>query len=258
MMKERFIDAEVKLALGNFEGDYVGFYKTFVVLWIIFGLGYLAMILNYISRMMRCKQIRRVERKLSSSIYQTQQKMGQRLDEVYQILHDVSRNRTSRPRNRMAIKRMQSFPAPELKDQNHNTKIQKLLNLVQTLKEEPPPPRPRRLSLPLPVSSALQPAIYGRGSLQVFSSTALVNGPKESKCNGYQKKPPKSLPYLVPGEPENKSTKTAATRNLDQDRYRPRRPSVAVIDVISAEPPIDIAISGRTVINMEGLQCTRV
>ncbi|GIX85230.1 potassium channel subfamily K member 10 [Caerostris extrusa] len=34
---------------GNFEGDYVGFYKTFVVLWIIFGLGYLAMILNYIS-----------------------------------------------------------------------------------------------------------------------------------------------------------------------------------------------------------------
>lgn len=80
---------------GNFEGDYVGFYKTFVVLWIIFGLGYLAMILNYISRMMRCKQIRRVERKLSSSIYQTQQRVGQRLDEVYHILSDVSRVRSS-------------------------------------------------------------------------------------------------------------------------------------------------------------------
>ncbi|GFU06166.1 open rectifier potassium channel protein 1 [Nephila pilipes] len=245
---------------GNFEGEYVGFYKTFVVLWIIFGLGYLAMILNYISRMMRCKQIRKVERKLSSSIYQTQQKMGQRLDEVYQILHDVSRSRTTRPRNRVAIKRMQSFPAPEFKDQNHNNKIQKLLNLVQTLKEEEPPPRPRRLSLPLPASSGLQPAIYGRGSLQVFSSTALMNRQKEVMGNGYQKKPPQSMNLTLPEESEAKNINSPTAERVDsrEQRYRPRRPSVAVIDVISAEPQIDIAINRRTVIDMEGLQCTRV
>ncbi|CAL1300981.1 unnamed protein product [Larinioides sclopetarius] len=244
---------------GNFEGEYVGFYKTFVVLWIIFGLGYLAMILNYISRMMRCKQIRRVERKLSSSIYQTQQRMGQRLDEVYQIIHDVSRNRATRPRNRVAIKRMQSFPAPEIKDQNHNTKIQKLLTLVQTLKEEQPPPRPRRLSLPLPATSGLQPAIYGRGSLQVFSSAALINGQKEQMGNGFQKKPHKSMKLMVPVEPE-KMHINSDKKNLDshRDRHRHRRPSVAVIDVISAEPPKDIALTGRTIIDMEGLQCTRV
>ncbi|CAL1300980.1 unnamed protein product [Larinioides sclopetarius] len=254
-----FFAITVVTTIGNFEGEYVGFYKTFVVLWIIFGLGYLAMILNYISRMMRCKQIRRVERKLSSSIYQTQQRMGQRLDEVYQIIHDVSRNRATRPRNRVAIKRMQSFPAPEIKDQNHNTKIQKLLTLVQTLKEEQPPPRPRRLSLPLPATSGLQPAIYGRGSLQVFSSAALINGQKEQMGNGFQKKPHKSMKLMVPVEPE-KMHINSDKKNLDshRDRHRHRRPSVAVIDVISAEPPKDIALTGRTIIDMEGLQCTRV
>lgn len=43
--------------VGNFEGDYIWIYKAAVVLWIIFGLGYLAMILNYISRAMRSKKV---------------------------------------------------------------------------------------------------------------------------------------------------------------------------------------------------------
>ncbi|KAG8195714.1 hypothetical protein JTE90_002977 [Oedothorax gibbosus] len=234
---------------GNFVGEYVSVYKTFVVLWIIFGLGYLAMILNYISRMMRCKQIRRVERKLSSSIYQTQQRFGQRLDSVYHILHDASRSRVSKTRNRIVLKRMQSYPAPELKDQNHNNhKIQKLLSLVQALKEEEPKPRPRRLSLPLPTNNLLQNGNFPRGSLQVFSPSAFGN----KFANGYPKhRTQKSVDLLFP---VGKSVDFV----IGDETYRPRRPSVSVIDVISAEPTTEIVRDRRTVIDLEGLQCTRV
>ncbi|XP_015904277.1 potassium channel, subfamily K, member 16-like [Parasteatoda tepidariorum] len=255
---------------GNFEGNYVGVYKTFVVLWIIFGLGYLAMLLNYISRMMRCKQIRKVERKLSSSIYVTQQRMGQRLDEVYQIIQDVSKTRTMKPRNRAALKRMQSFPAPELKDQNHNNKIQKILTLVQAVKEEEPQIRPRRLSLPLPTSPGLTSANFGRGSLQVFSS-AILNGPQQQTTqykmgNGHLLKPPKTI-TLAPSDLEINRCATRQETSTTVDEEKPhrsnyiRRPSIAVIDVISAEFPslnVKTTPNARTIIDLEGLQCTEV
>ncbi|KFM63647.1 hypothetical protein X975_22968, partial [Stegodyphus mimosarum] len=220
------------------------------------------MILNYISRMMRCKQIRRVERKLSSSIHHTQQRVGQRLDEVYHILQDVSRTRTIRPRNRAALKRMQSFPAPELKDRNHNHKIQKLLTLVQTLREEEPPARPRRFSLPLPVSPTLQPANFGRGSLQVFTT----NGPcrqrseREIVRNGYQRKlQDKPATLVAPTDIEIRA-EILDSPNIERDRSRCHTPmsKLTIIDVISAEPKSDFVADRRTVIDMEGLQCTRV
>lgn len=239
---------------GNFEGPYVAVYKTFVVLWIIFGLGYLAMILNYISRMMRCKQIRRVERKLSTSIHHTQQRMGQRLDEVYHILQDVSRSRTIKPRNRAALKRMQSFPAPELKDRNHNHKIQKLLDLVQTLKDEQPTPRPRRLSLPLPTSPTMQSAMHGRGSLQVFTTTNLLQATEEITRNGFQrrlKKQDLQVDVIV------NDINALRVDNKEQKKINIKlKPEV--VDVISAEPPIEALTDRRTVIDMEGLQCTEV
>ncbi|XP_054722859.1 LOW QUALITY PROTEIN: potassium channel subfamily K member 4-like [Uloborus diversus] len=247
----------------NFEGPYVGVYKTFVVLWIIFGLGYLAMILNYISRMMRCKQIRRVERKLSTSIHHTQQRVGQRLDEVYQILHDVSRSRTIKPRNRAPLKRMQSFPAPELRDRNHNHKIQRLLKLVQTLKEDEPAPRPRRLSLPLPISPNLQPANYGRGSLQVFTTSSESHQKPAQNVvkNGYGLKPPPALQTVVAAadlEINLAVNDTSIPVPRQQHKCAAKPPTVAFIDVISAEPHIEASTDRRTVIDLEGLQCTRV
>lgn len=130
----------------NFDRDYIWIYKTGVVLWIIFGLGYLAMILNYISRAMRCKHIRRVERRLSTSFHHTQQKFGQRIDEIYHILQEFSKKQ---PKNgRHGMPRVQSFPNPEtpilqeeketVRDKNHNRdyQIQRLLNLVQSLKDD--------------------------------------------------------------------------------------------------------------------------
>lgn len=129
---------------GNFDGDYIWIYKTGVVLWIIFGLGYLAMILNYISRAMRCKQIRRMENRLSTSFQNTQQKFGQRLDEIHRLLQEFSSKQKS---HRKSIWRGKSCKQDEddlsaeslcANDKNHNRddQIQRLLTLVETLKEE--------------------------------------------------------------------------------------------------------------------------
>lgn len=129
---------------GNFDGDYIWIYKTGVVLWIIFGLGYLAMILNYISRAMRCKQIRRMENRLSTSFHNTQQKFGQRLDEIQKILQDFSTKQKShkrsiwRSRNGKQARDDISTESLPVHDKNHNRddQIQRLLTLVETLKQE--------------------------------------------------------------------------------------------------------------------------
>lgn len=150
---------------------------------------------------------------------------------------------------------MQSFPAPELKDRNHNHKIQKLLALVQTLREEEPSPRPRRLSLPLPNSPTLQPAMHGRGSLQVFT-TNNRESMGEITRNGFQKKfTTKDLDIDV-------IVNDFST--LKGDNQQRKKVTIAdvtrseTVDVISAEPPIEVLADRRTIINMEGLQCTEV
>lgn len=150
---------------------------------------------------------------------------------------------------------MQSFPAPELKDRNHNHKIQKLLALVQTLREEEPSPRPRRLSLPLPNSPTLQPAMHGRGSLQVFT-TNNRESMGEITRNGFQKKfTTKDLDIDVI------VTDFSTLKGDNQQRKKVTIADVTrseTVDVISAEPPIEVLADRRTIINMEGLQCTEV
>lgn len=150
---------------------------------------------------------------------------------------------------------MQSFPAPELKDRNHNHKIQKLLALVQTLREEEPSPRPRRLSLPLPNSPTLQPAMHGRGSLQVFT-TNNSESIGEITRNGFQKKFTTNdleVDVIVNdiSTLRGDSQKRKKVNILDVTRSE-------TVDVISAEPPIEVLADRRTIINMEGLQCTEV
>ena len=148
---------------------------------------------------------------------------------------------------------MQSFPAPELKDRNHNHKIQKLLALVQTLKEEEPSPRPRRLSLPLPNSPTLQSAMHGRGSLQVFTSNSREG---EITRNGFglQMKPTtKDLEVNVIVNDISTLKREKREREQAKSTIKPE-----TIDVISAEPPIEALADRRTIINMEGLQCTEV
>ncbi|XP_065347355.1 open rectifier potassium channel protein 1 isoform X2 [Cloeon dipterum] len=46
----------------------LGAYRAFIVLWIMFGLGYLAMILSFITRAMRSSRLRRLEKRLAHRI----------------------------------------------------------------------------------------------------------------------------------------------------------------------------------------------
>lgn len=45
---------------GQFDGDFVWLYKIVVVLWIIFGLAYLSMILNFISQGLRSHKMQHI------------------------------------------------------------------------------------------------------------------------------------------------------------------------------------------------------
>lgn len=149
---------------------------------------------------------------------------------------------------------MQSFPAPELKDRNHNHKIQKLLSLVQTLKEEEPAPRTRRLSLPLPTSPTLQSANHGRGSLQVFTTNDHDQS-KDITRNGFQKKPVKAELEINVIVNESSSSRD---RGAKQKQTTTSKSYPQMVDVISAEPPIEVLTDRRTIIDLDGLQCTRV
>lgn len=50
-------------------------YQIFLVIWIMFGLGYVVMILGFISRAMRSKHINKLERKVANTLRQTQSKI---------------------------------------------------------------------------------------------------------------------------------------------------------------------------------------
>ncbi|KAM7289679.1 potassium channel subfamily K member 4, partial [Ixodes scapularis] len=129
---------------GNKDLPYLWIYKTGVVLWIIFGLGYLAMILNYISRAMRCKQIRNMENRLTTSFQNTQHKFGQRLDEIHRLLQEfASKQKSHRKsiwRGKTGKHNEDDTSADSLcgSDKNHNRddQIQRLLTLVENLKKE--------------------------------------------------------------------------------------------------------------------------
>lgn len=50
-------------------------YRIFLLIWIMFGLGYLVMILGFIARAMKSKRINKLEHKLANTIKYTQSKI---------------------------------------------------------------------------------------------------------------------------------------------------------------------------------------
>ncbi len=79
-----------------------GIYKILLLFWIMFGLGYLVMILGFISRAMRCKKMAHLEHKLAQNLKQTQSKIlnefnrdvmyvRRMLNELYLLKFKVSR-----------------------------------------------------------------------------------------------------------------------------------------------------------------------
>ncbi|XP_013790822.1 potassium channel subfamily K member 4-like [Limulus polyphemus] len=134
---------------GNFYGDYIWIYKTGVIFWIIFGLGYLAMILNYISRAMRCKQIRRMERGLSLRINYTQEKVEKRLDDIHHLLQEFIAKKSRRkrkpltgslsfgkPNNPDSPTGSDDTESPQDKNVNAEVHLQRLIKLVEALRHE--------------------------------------------------------------------------------------------------------------------------
>lgn len=56
-------------------GPFFILYKAFLIVWIVFGLGYMVMIITFITRGMRSKKIVRLEHKLAMNLKQTQSKI---------------------------------------------------------------------------------------------------------------------------------------------------------------------------------------
>lgn len=56
-------------------GLYFLFYEIFIIVWVIFGLGYLLMITGFIARGMRSKKMIRLEHQLAINLKQTQSKI---------------------------------------------------------------------------------------------------------------------------------------------------------------------------------------
>ncbi|XP_046422170.1 open rectifier potassium channel protein 1 [Neodiprion fabricii] len=65
------------------------FYKAFLIIWISFGLGYLVMIMSFISRGMRSKRIARIEHKLAMNLKHTQSKIWNEVNKDVNYLRRV-------------------------------------------------------------------------------------------------------------------------------------------------------------------------
>jgi hypothetical protein len=70
------------------EGLYM-LYKVMLLVWIVFGLGYLVMILGFITSAMRSKKVARLEHKLASNIKQTHSKLWSTLTRDVNYLRRV-------------------------------------------------------------------------------------------------------------------------------------------------------------------------
>jgi ABC-type maltose transport system permease subunit len=70
------------------EGLYL-LYKVMLLVWIVFGLGYLVMILGFITRAMRSKKMAQLERKLATNIKQTHSKLWNSLTRDVSYLRHI-------------------------------------------------------------------------------------------------------------------------------------------------------------------------
>lgn len=64
-------------------------YKTFLICWISFGLGYIVMIMTFIARGMRSKKITRIEHKLATNLKHTQSKIWNEFNKEINYLRRV-------------------------------------------------------------------------------------------------------------------------------------------------------------------------
>ncbi|XP_076641692.1 open rectifier K[+] channel 1 isoform X2 [Halictus rubicundus] len=107
-------------------------YKTFLICWISFGLGYIVMIMTFIARGMRSKKITRIEHKLAINLKHTQSKIwnefNKEIDYLRRVFNELQLSKVKRvyvdecsqeiPRTKFP--RSSSFP--DLRDMMHGGK----------------------------------------------------------------------------------------------------------------------------------------
>lgn len=96
----------------NEEGTHFIFYEIFLLIWIVGGLGYVVMILNFIAKGMRSKSLQALEQKIATNILRTPQKIRHELRSILEefLIHRVHKVYKEIDFKTNKIERSQSCP----------------------------------------------------------------------------------------------------------------------------------------------------
>nr|CAD7260803.1 unnamed protein product [Timema shepardi] len=151
-------------------------YKIFLIVWILFGLGYLVMILGFITRAMRSKRITRLEHKLAANIKMTQSKIA------HGFAKDVTYLR--RVLNELYLLKLKPIYKDEDEDSYRpRTRSSSLPNLFQFIGEADTPASGiwrRRANSEVIPSSTMIPKVFSESDLcridkeATFKTSALI------------------------------------------------------------------------------------
>ncbi|XP_008203851.1 open rectifier potassium channel protein 1 [Nasonia vitripennis] len=123
-------------------GVWFGLYKTFLICWISFGLGYIVMIMTFIGRGMTSKKIARLEHKLAVKLKHTQSKIWQEFNEDVNYLRRVFNELQLSKVKRVYVDEYDyDTPPPQFP---RSSSFPNLRELVYGGLEPPTPPHPRR------------------------------------------------------------------------------------------------------------------
>lgn len=128
----------------NTKGSGVFFilYKIFLIFWISFGLGYIAMIMTFIARGMRSKKIARIEHKLATNFKHTQNKIWNEFNKEVNYLRRVFNELQLSKVKRVYVDEYDyDLPTPKFP---RSISFPDLRELIYGGFEIPEPPHPRR------------------------------------------------------------------------------------------------------------------
>jgi len=83
------LDCIIDLGIGSGNTIWMWLYKAGIIMWILFGLGYLIMILGFITRGMKSKHVKVAIKKPLFSILQSKEKLSNDIDELKKIAGEI-------------------------------------------------------------------------------------------------------------------------------------------------------------------------
>lgn len=70
-------------------GDWTWLYRSFIVVWIFFGLGYLVMVINIITRGLRSRPVLTLEKKMASRIRATRRRLAKDAKLLHNLVNEI-------------------------------------------------------------------------------------------------------------------------------------------------------------------------